>query len=186
MSFFARLGLAFVAFVLILRKVAFAEGVRALRDGTPRPVLEQPPALAPAPEAKPLAAPVSAPSSDAALHLLAALQREGRLVDFLEEDVAAFPDADVGAAARQVHEGCRKALRSLVRMEPVLPQKEGDAVTVPAGFDAGAIRLAGRVVGAPPFTGTLRHHGWRAVEVRLAAPSGLDPRVVAPAEVELA
>lgn len=108
------------------------------------------------------------------LDVLAALQREGRLIDFCEEDLAGFSDAQVGAAARTVHDGCRKALRSLVTLAPVRGETEGAPVEVPPGFDPRALRLVGNVVGNPPFRGVLRHHGWRAGET-----------VIAPAEVEL-
>jgi hypothetical protein len=68
----------------------------------------------------------------------------------------------------------------------VLKDAEGASVTVPAGFDAQRIRLTGNVAGQPPFRGALKHHGWLATSVRLPAVStALDPRVVAPAEVEL-
>jgi hypothetical protein len=120
------------------------------------------------------------------LAVLAMLQREGRLIDFLQEDVTTFSDADVGAAARVVHAGCRKVLEENLALEPVLPQAEGDSVTVPAGFDAGRIRLTGAVAGQPPFRGSLKHHGWAAAEVKFPDVSpALDPRVLAPAEVEL-
>jgi hypothetical protein len=120
------------------------------------------------------------------LMLLAALQREGRLIDFLEQDVAGFSDEEVGAAARVVHTGCRKALQQGLDFGPAMTGAEGVTVTVPAGFDAQRIRLTGNVAGQPPFRGTLKHHGWVAKAIRLPQPSdSLDPRVVAPAEVEL-
>ena len=121
------------------------------------------------------------------LFVLGALQREGRLVDFLQQEVAGFSDAEVGAAARVIHAGCRKVLEQYVTVAPVLKEAEGDAVTVPAGFDAQRIRLTGSVAGQPPFRGTLRHHGWVATEIKLpAVQESLDPRVLAAAEVELA
>jgi hypothetical protein len=122
----------------------------------------------------------------AALQLLGLLQREARFVDFVQEDVAGYSDAEIGAAARVVHEGCRKALREHVTLEPVRPEAEGSRVTLPPGFDASAVRVSGNVVGQPPFTGTLAHRGWRAAEVRL--PQLTDTQaaaVIAQAEVEL-
>jgi hypothetical protein len=114
------------------------------------------------------------------------LQQEGRFVDFLEEDVSAYSDADIGAAARVVHEGCRKALREHIRFEPVRSEPEGSRLTLEQGFDASSVRLAGNVVGQPPFTGTLVHRGWRAEEVKLPRlAQGHDVSVLAPAEVEL-
>jgi len=120
------------------------------------------------------------------LALLASLQREGRLLDFLQQDVTDFPDQDIGAAARVVHAGCRKVLQQYFTFEPAAKEAEGATLTVPAGFDAQRVRLTGNVAGKPPFKGTLKHHGWVAKEIRLPALSdAIDPRVVAPAEVEL-
>jgi hypothetical protein len=125
-------------------------------------------------------------ATDGALQLLALLQREGRLVDFLEEDVASFSDADIGAAARVVHAGCRKALRDHVSLTPVRGEDEGAKVTLDDGFDAKKVKLTGSVQGKPPYEGTLRHRGWLVSELRLptAAP-GHDAHIVAQAEVEL-
>jgi len=121
-----------------------------------------------------------------ALTLLAAFQREGRLVDFLQQEVAGFSDEDIGAAARVVHAGCRKAFRQFFVIMPAAKEQEGGPITVPAGFDAQRIRLTGNVNGQPPFKGTLKHHGWIAAEIRMPSISeALDPRVIAPAEVEL-
>jgi hypothetical protein len=146
----------------------------------PRPV--EPPKAVEAP--KPVE-PVK-PDPRAALQLLAVLQREGRLVDFIEEDLAGFPDSAIGAAARTVHAGCKRAIEEYFRLEPVFREPEGARVTVATGFDPSAIRLTGNVVGKPPFQGALRHHGWRAREVRLPpAKDGGDQTLVAPAEVEL-
>jgi len=121
------------------------------------------------------------------LVLLAALQREGRLIDFLQQDAAGFSDEEIGAAARIVHGGCRKAVQQLFEIKPATNEGEGATITVPAGFDAQRIRLTGNVSGRPPFKGTLRHHGWIASEIRMPSISeALDPRVISPAEVELA
>lgn len=144
-----------------------------------------------APVAQPvLPAPVAPPSPEAAhasgLFVLGILQREGRLIDFLQEDIGAFSDAEVGAAARVVHEGCRKVMREYLPVVAVVPQSEGDKVTVPAGFDANRYRLSGNVTGQAPYSGSLKHHGWVATEVKLpAVPTTMDVKVLAPAEVEL-
>src|SRR5690349_19680955 len=163
-SFFARIGLA----LRVLGNATLAGKVAAL-DTAPVPVkaAEQPPEKTHA----------------SGLAVLGLLQREGRLVDFLQEDVAAFSDAEIGAAARVVHAGSRKALNQYLTLEPVLKEAEGAAVTVPAGFNAERIRLAGNVTGQPPFKGSLKHHGWVATSVRFPAVSpSLDPRIIAPAE----
>lgn len=123
---------------------------------------------------------------DPAVSLLALLQREGRLVDFLREDIAAYPDAQVGAAVRAIHASCRKVLDEHLALEPVRSEEEGARVLVERDFDASAIRLTGNVSGKPPFRGILRHRGWRTRRVELPAdPLGQDPSIVAPAEVEI-
>lgn len=169
-SFFARLGLAF----RVLGNASLAGQVAAL---------EAPKAAAPAP--KPVEIPPEKTHASG-LAVLALLQREGRLVDFLQEDVASFSDEEIGAAARVVHAGSRKVLAQYLTLEPVLKDSEGAAVTVPAGFDAQRIRLTGNIAGQPPFKGSLKHHGWVATSVKLPAVSpSLDARIIAPAEVEL-
>jgi hypothetical protein len=130
--------------------------------------------------------PVAQHHKDGALAFLALLQREGRLVDFLREPLDGFSDADIGAAARDVHRGCRKVLDQHLTFEAVMPGAEEAKVTVPKGFDPAEIRLVGEAKGEPPFKGTLRHHGWRAMEVKLPSlTEGVDRTVIAPAEVEL-
>lgn len=121
-----------------------------------------------------------------AVQLLALLQRDGRLVDFLFEDIAGYPDEQVGAAVREVHASCREVLRRYVAVEPVMPGEEGRPAVVDAGFDPGAIKLVGTVTGQPPFRGVLRHRGWRVARVQLPSlPEGEGRTVIAPAEVEI-
>lgn len=130
--------------------------------------------------------PADMPTHTAALQLLGLLQREARFMDFVQEDVAGYADADIGAAARVVHEGCRKVLHQHFSVAPVRPEAEGSRVTLAAGFDAAAVRLTGHVVGQAPFTGTLGHRGWQVTDVKL--PQLTDPqaaRIIAQAEVEL-
>ncbi len=127
------------------------------------------------------------PKGDAAVQILAILQRDGRLVDFLLEPIDGYTDAQIGAAVRDIHRGCKKALEEYLRIEPVRAESEEASIEVLAGFDPSAIRLVGNVGGQPPFRGTLRHRGWRTREVKLPAlPSAADPLVIAPAEVEIA
>ncbi|AKM42715.1 hypothetical protein WR30_32350 [Burkholderia contaminans FFH2055] len=195
LSFFGRLSLAVGTFFSVLGNREFAAGVLRVRDGAPAPVAPVPAAApAPAPAAAPAAAaPVKAPapelreaSPQAALQLLGLLQRDARFIDFVEEDIAGYADADIGAAARLVHDGCRAALREHFTIVPVRDEAEGSRVTLPAGFDATAVRVTGNVVGAAPFTGTVSHRGWRVADVRLPKLTGShDASVVAPAEVEL-
>ena len=188
-SFFARFLLAWVAYFRVLFDPSFATGVLQLREGK----LALPPPEEEKPKEKPKKEAPAAPvvlkeaTPDAALQLLALLQREGRFVDFLQEDVSSYSDAEIGGAARVVHDGCKKALDEHFTIEPVDEREEGASVKVEKGFDAHAIRLTGNVVGEPPFNGSLSHRGWRCTDVRLPQMSeGHDPRIIAPAEVELA
>jgi hypothetical protein len=138
------------------------------------------------PAAMPSAAPVTPPPAPA-LRLLGLLQQEGRLVDFLSEDIDGYSDEQVGAAVRAIHAGCRKALNEHVQLQRIFAGEDGSEVVVEAGFDPAAVRLTGNVTGAPPFHGTLQHSGWRATKVTLPGTSAaIDPAIVAPAEVEIA
>lgn len=121
-----------------------------------------------------------------ALHLLSLLQREGRLVDFLGEDLKAYDDAQIGAAVRSIQENCQKTLNKYLAPEAVIDQNEGDEVTVDPGFDASAVKLTGNVAGEPPYKGILQHRGWRVTGFDLPTLSGSqDPDIIAPAEVEI-
>jgi hypothetical protein len=172
-----RLSLALAAFWRILIDPAFASGVASLRAA---------PLTAPGDASRPQPPRLRDVEPNAALQLLGLLQQEGRLIDFLEEDVAAYSDAEIGAATRVVHEGCRKALRDHFAIAPVRSEAEGARVTLAEDFDATSVRLTGNVVGHAPFTGRLTHRGWRATEIRLPAVAvGHDLSVLAPAEVEL-
>lgn len=184
-SFGSRISLAFGAFFKTLGDAEFAARVR---DDSVGPTVA--PAAAPAPVQAPAPAPAAAPlreaTPDAALQLLSLFQREARLIDFTQENLSAYSDADIGAAARLVHEGCAKVLREHFTIDAVRSEAEGSRVTLPEGFDASAVRLTGNVVGKAPFTGTLSHRGWRASGVRLPKlAEAHDAKVLAPAEVEL-
>ena len=143
-------------------------------------------AAPPTPPAPPRVEKPTQPPEAAAVQILSILQREGRLIDFLQEDIQAYDDAQIGAAVRNVHEGCRQALAEHVTLEPVMEQPEGSTVTVEAGFDAHAVRLVGRVAGDPPFSGALRHRGWRIAQIDLPELMHRQDRIVAAAEVEVA
>jgi len=123
---------------------------------------------------------------EAAFQMLALFQREGRLVDFLQQDIGDYGDAEIGAVARVVHEGCRRAVREHMKIVPVRVEEEGASVTLDAGFDVESIKLTGDVRGSAPFRGILRHRGWRAASLELPKVVGdHDLTVLAPAEVEL-
>ncbi len=190
LPFPTRLWFAFACFFRVFFDGAFAASVwrvreagGALPEAPPAARLVEP-ARPPAPVAPPPSPPV--PSAEPALQLLALFQREGRLIDFLEQDITSFPDADIGAAARVIHEGCRKALHAHAKLAPVRTEEEGARVTLAAGFSPAEVKLSGNVQGSGPYSGVLRHRGWRATDVTLPTPvQGYEPSIVAPAEVEL-
>ncbi|MEW6743498.1 MAG: DUF2760 domain-containing protein [Planctomycetota bacterium] len=189
----SRIGLAVRAFWRALTQKSFGRALEALLHGEEGATLRESPAGAKTAPAKPAATlPRGAPSrgrtaEGAVLSLLALLQREARLVDFLMESLSEYSDAQVGAAVREVHRGCASVLERVFGLKPVEQAQEGEEMTVPEGFDASALRLTGNVTGKPPYRGVLRHHGWKATRCDVPARRGSEEelRVVAPAEVEL-
>src|SRR5258707_8038178 len=95
--------------------------------------------------------------SGAPLRMLAVLQRDGRLLDFLMEDISGATDQQVGFGVRELHKQCQESLKKALDLEPVLNAEQDAEVSVPAGFDPSAIRLTGNVAGEPPFKGILKH-----------------------------
>ena len=159
--------------------------VLALLFWRPKAVSARPPAPAIVPVA---AAPPAGRADAEVVSFLGLLQEKGRLVDFLMDDIAAYSDAEVGAAGRVLHQGCKAALREHVGIRPLRDESEGSKVVVPKGYVADEYRLVGRIVGEAPFTGTLVHHGWKADWVKLPRLIGANadrPPILAPAEVEL-
>jgi hypothetical protein len=139
-----------------------------------------------APTRTPPPTPAAPPdTADRAVQLLALLQRDGRLVDFLMEDLAAYPDAQIGAAARDVHGGCRTALTRYLTLEPVMDDEEGQAVKVERGSDPASVKVTGPIAGEPPDRGVLRHRGWQVTRTELPPLPATGRTIVAPAEVEV-
>lgn len=144
------------------------------------------------PQAEPAKAAPPAPAAARAdaeiVSFLAMLQEKGRLVDFLMDDINPYNDAQVGAAARIVHAGCKRVLQEHFSIHPVRTEDEGSTVQVPAGYAADEYRLVGKIAGQAPFSGVLVHRGWKTDMVKLpqllpSVPSQLP--AIAPAEVEL-
>jgi hypothetical protein len=153
----------------------------------PKSPADAPPAKAEA--VKPAPAPIAANQAEAEIvSFLATLQEKGRFVDFLMDDITAYSDAQVGAAARVVHSGCKTVLREHFSVHPIRDEAEGSAVTVAAGYLADEYRLVGKISGEAPFSGTLVHRGWKTETVKLprVLNTGSDRLpTIAPAEVEL-
>ncbi|MCG6896075.1 MAG: DUF2760 domain-containing protein [Thiocapsa sp.] len=177
-SFFRRAFIAFTSFRRALKDPGFAQAVSALAKAEAGRPQARP--------AGPATVPLAAAQPDSALLLLGLLQKEGRLLDFLKEDIKTYSDQEVGAAARIVHQGCQQVLNAHLKIAPVRDEPEGSRVTLEPGFDASAMRPTGNVVGDPPFVGALVHRGWRVVEMDLPrVTGGHDLRILAAAEVEL-
>ncbi|MGK0188412.1 MAG: hypothetical protein ACI9R3_004208 [Verrucomicrobiales bacterium] len=144
------------------------------------------PAVTPAAVAPPAVADSRATGTEA-IGLLAALQENGRLVDFLMDDITSYPDAQVGAAARIVHQGCRSVLDQHFSIKPVCESAEGATISVPISYRGDEYRLSGTLAGEAPFTGAVVHRGWKTQKVnlpRIVVPDGQLPNI-APAEVEV-
>jgi len=171
-----RIVLAFRSFfALLFQGVLPDEVIRALHLTRSAPA---PPKPAPAP-------PPAARVSDGALQMLAILQRDSRLVDFLMEDITSYPDDQIGAAVRELHDQCRDSLARYVTLQPVIDGVEGTFAKSPSA-DAQVVKFVGNVPAKPPAGGTLRHKGWRAVKIDLPALGAKqDAAVIAPAEIEI-
>jgi hypothetical protein len=175
--------LAFRALFRVLFDGSVTDEVRGVLDGA-----KSGPAALPPPPPKPAEPlPKKKPTRNDALTLLAALQREARLVDFLQESLDAYADAQIGAAVRDVHRDAKSAIARMFALQPLTEKAEGDAIEIAAGTDAMRYRLTGNVAGSPPFRGVVRHHGWQAAKCELPEWTGgaEAQSVVAPIEVEV-
>jgi Domain of unknown function (DUF2760) len=150
------------------------------------PISPAPPAAAPSVSRLKEAQPPDSGEFDRAVQMLALLQRDGRLVDFLAENISDYADVQLGAAVRTIHDTCRQVLDQYVKIEPIMSSEEDQPVTIQAGFDPAAVKWIGNVTGEPPVRGTLRHKGWRVKEVSLPPlPHSAGRMVIAPAEIEV-
>jgi len=160
-----------------------AKGLPAGRDQVPQPTPSQLSLVT----TEPVPIREQKPVQNGAVTLLASLQRDARLVDFLQEDLSNYSNEQVGAAVRDIHRDSAQVLERFFAIRSVLKQAEGDKITVPAGFDAGRYRLTGKLNGTAPFQGTLQHHGWEVTKCELPAFTGSESagKTIAPVEVEI-
>jgi hypothetical protein len=175
LSYFA--GVSLVVALALLMIILVSRGER------PEPEPSKPDA------GKPMPVPAVSTQAEAEIvSFLAILQERGRLVDFVMEDLTTYDDAQVGAAARVFHAGCKAALREHFKIRSVREEDEGSSITIPVGYAADEYRLIGNIRGAGPFSGTLVHRGWKTEWVKLPRLVRVDPDrlpTIAPAEVEL-
>jgi hypothetical protein len=177
----SRIGSAFKSFFSILFRGVLPDDV-ARQFGYVRQAVAKasPAAAAPAP-AQP-----QATTSDGAIQILGILQRDGRLIDFLMEDISTASDEQIGAAVRSLQEQCRGALGRYVRLAPVIDGIEGSYTKLESN-DPAVVKLLGNVPASGKVAGgVLRHKGWRAEKVDLPpVKPGPNSSVIAPAEVEV-
>lgn len=146
----------------------------------------------PAPEPVKAAAPPSQPPSSRRAEaevttFLGLLQEKGRLIDFLMDDVTGYSDAQVGSAARVVHQGCQTVLKEHLTIEPIAKEQEGEPINLQPGYPAADYRLLGNVTGQPPYQGVLVHKGWKVNKIHLPRTTGQSDTLpnIAAAQVEL-
>jgi hypothetical protein len=171
----SRIGSAFNCFFSILFRGVLPEGV-AREFGYVRPAAAKP-APPPPPEFKP---------SDGAVQILGILQRDGRLVDFLMEDLSGASDDQIGAAVRSLQEQCRESMNRYLRLTPVIDGVEGSYTKIESS-DPATVKLLGNVPASGKAQGgILRHKGWKAERVDLPALKASQANsVLAPAEIEI-
>lgn len=179
------LPVATLALAAVLLVSLLASPGRKADSAPPADVDTTPATAVPAPAS---VAPAANQAEAEVVSFLALFQEKGRLIDFLMEDISGFTDAQVGAAARVVHSGCAAVLKESFAVRPVRDEREGDRISVPAGYAADEYRLIGRIAGEAPFSGILVHRGWKTEQVklpRLVRRDGDRLPTIAPAEVEL-
>jgi hypothetical protein len=170
-----RISFAFRSFFSILFGGSLAPDI-ALAFGYTKPM---PAKAAPAAPPKPQAGP-----ADGAVQILAILQRDARLLDFLMEDISGYSDDQVGAAVRDVQAQSRQSIGRYLRLEPVIDGVEGDYTKIAGATAVDSIKLIGNVPASGKAPGgLLRHKGWKAAQVDL--PSAAPTMILAPAEIEV-
>lgn len=171
------------AFFKLLFNKELSQSFEALLDGKMQPKIAEPTASPPKPEKKEPPKPVR---SDA-ISLLSALQRESRLLDIVTEDLAAYSDAQVGAAARDVLKETGKVIERIFAPQPLTDQEDESTLTTPEKFDAAEFRLTGNVAGDPPYSGVVAHRGWKATQCEVPKWSGQakSAMIIAPVELEI-
>jgi len=179
----SRIAIAFRAFFAALFSAAKAARLEQILRGAVLPKVhtdENRPREAASPK-------TPEPTRSEAITLLAALQREARLVDLVQQPLGDFTDEQIGGAARNVLADCAAVLQRFFGLQALAEQEEGTPVEVPAAYDPAAYKLSGRVEGNGPYRGRLVHHGWKATMVKLPAWTGSKNSglVIAPAEVEI-
>ena len=121
-----------------------------------------------------------------AVYTLVLLQREGRLIDFLQEKIDNYTDEQIGTAVRQIHKNCNTVLSTYYQVSPILEGAEGVELAFEKKLDPSMITLSGKLPVSTPFRGTLRHKGWKVSKLHFPSRSDVvNPQVIHAAEVEV-
>ncbi len=170
------------SFFKLLFNRDLSQQFQQLLDGQLAPKIEAQP-LRPAPVERPQ----PKPSRSDAITLLAALQREARLLDIVKEPLDGYSDAQIGAAARDVLKNSAAVIERMFALEPLTDAEDGTPLSTPSDFDPSEYRLTGKVAGSGPFSGTVAHHGWKATRCDVPQWSGKTETalIVAPVELEV-
>ena len=93
------------------------------------------------------------------------------------EDISAYSDDQVGAAVRDLHQQCRDSLNRYLRLGPVIDGVEGSPTKLDTN-DPATVKLLGNVPASGKASGgLLRHKGWKAEKIDLAAARAGSQRV---------
>ena len=173
------------AFCKLLFNRELSDSFQELVDGNLQPRIAKAPTEKKSAPAK--AIPKPSPTRSDAISLLAALQREARLLDIVNESLDDYSDAQVGSAARDVLRDSGKVIERMFGLQPLTNTADGSPMETPASFDPSEFRLTGNVTGEAPFRGTVAHHGWKATRCEVPQWSGKESvsLVVAPVELEI-
>ena len=130
------LGTAFRAFFVALGGSDRSIAIRRILDKeSSLPLSVQPssnqPASTPPGKAKSIGEPTKPPPRSEAIDLLAALQRESRLIDLVSEPLDGFSDAQIGAAARPCLKQTAQVLHRLFELAPISTVAEGTQFELP-------------------------------------------------------
>jgi hypothetical protein len=120
-----------------------------------------------------------------AIQILSELQKEGRLVDFLEENLSDYEDDEIGSSVRSIHEGCKKVMDKVLEKEKLVDQEEESSIRVNKDYNATQIKLSGRVSETFPQKGILVHPGWKAKNLKLSVRPKASSDILCPAEIEI-
>ncbi len=131
--------------------------------------------------------PPEIPVRSDAISLIAALQREARLLDIVTESLDGYSDAQIGAAAKEVLRDTGAVIDRMFGLQPLTTVEDGAHFETPDKFDAAMYRLTGNVSGEAPFRGTVNHHGWQATKCDVPQWNGEKESalVIAPIELEI-